>query len=125
MDNRLIQSAKQLNKRRHRRRVWTRSLLMLGCAVALGTIYVMSLPAITQEKDTYCGIKAHEHTVECYTKLADDKLYLMHLKLAIITAAELAKRRIVTAYDLRAGCGGNRIIVIDRKANHIYAHIRG
>ena len=72
MDNRLIQSAKQLNKRRRRRRAWTRGLLMLSCAVALGTIYVMSLPAITQEKDTFCGIKAHEHTTECYTKLVEE-----------------------------------------------------
>lgn len=69
MDNRLIQSAKQLNKRRRRRRAWTRGLLILSCVVALGTIYVMSLPAITQEKDTFCGSKAHEHTVECFTKL--------------------------------------------------------
>ena len=72
MDSRLIQSAKQLNKRRHRRRVWTRILLVLSCAVALGTIYVMSLPAVTQEKDIFCGIETHEHTAECYTKLVEE-----------------------------------------------------
>ena len=66
MDNRLVESAKQLNKRRRRRQAWTRSLIALGCVVMLSTVYIMSLPAITKEQDTFCGAEAHEHTDACY-----------------------------------------------------------
>lgn len=66
MDNRLVESAKQLNKRRRRRQAWTRSLVALGCVVMLSTVYIMSLPAITKEQDTFCGAEAHEHTDACY-----------------------------------------------------------
>lgn len=66
MDNRLVESAKQLNKRRRRRQAWTRSLIALGCVVMLSTVYIMSLPAITKEQNTFCGAEAHEHTDACY-----------------------------------------------------------
>ena len=58
MDNRLVESAKQLNKRRRRRQAWTRSLIALGCVVMLSTVYIMSLPAITKEQNTFCGAEA-------------------------------------------------------------------
>ena len=66
MDNRLVESARQLNKRRRRRQAWTRSLIALGCVVMLSTVYIMSLPAITKEQNTFCGAEAHEHTDACY-----------------------------------------------------------
>ena len=66
MDNRLVESARQLNKRRRRRQAWTRSLIALGCVVMLSTVYIMSLPAITKEQKTFCGAEAHEHTDACY-----------------------------------------------------------
>ena len=52
----------------------------LSCVVILSTIYILSQPAITQEQDTFCGMEAHTHDLDCYTRnrqlicdLAEDK----------------------------------------------------
>ena len=39
----------------------------LGCLVVFCTTYALILPAITQEKETFCGMEAHLHNNEqCY-----------------------------------------------------------
>ena len=54
-----------------RRRLWQRIVSVLSCAVVFCTTYALILPAITAEKETFCGIEEHTHTDECYAAVAD------------------------------------------------------
>lgn len=54
-----------------RRRLWQRIVSVLSCAVMFCTTYALILPAITAEKETFCGIEEHTHTDECYAAVAD------------------------------------------------------
>lgn len=53
----------QINKR------WRSAARVLAIIVVFCTTYMLILPAITMEQETYCGIENHAHTEECYIKL--------------------------------------------------------
>ena len=44
-----------------------RLLLTAACVVVFFVTYALILPAITLEKETYCGMEEHQHTDDCYT----------------------------------------------------------
>lgn len=50
------------------RSIWRRIVRVMACAVVFCTTYALILPAITMEQTHYCGLEAHEHTAECYTR---------------------------------------------------------
>lgn len=65
----------QINERRRnknkrvRRSRWTRLFALL---IAVATLYSLSLPAITQEKQTFCGMEEHKHSEACYESTDED-----------------------------------------------------
>ena len=70
MDYDLIPNEKLYKKRQRRRqrKRWQKVVSMLGCLVVFCTTYALILPAITQERATFCGMEAHSHGKACYTE---------------------------------------------------------
>lgn len=62
---------KKLLKDKARLKKWKRITLALSCVVVFCVVYALTLPAITLECKTICGMEEHTHTEECYQ---DDKL---------------------------------------------------
>lgn len=62
---------KKLFKDKARLKKWKRITLALSCVVVFCVVYALTLPAITLEGKTICGMEEHTHTEECYQ---DDKL---------------------------------------------------
>lgn len=62
---------KKLLKDKARLKKWKRITLALSCVVVFCVVYALTLPAITLEGQTICGMEEHTHTEECYQ---DDKL---------------------------------------------------
>lgn len=62
---------KKLLKDKARLKKWKRITLALSCVVVFCVVYALTLPAITLEGKTICGMEEHNHTEECYQ---DDKL---------------------------------------------------
>lgn len=62
---------KKLLKDKARLKKWKRITLALSCMVVFCVVYALTLPAITLEGKTICGMEEHTHTEECYQ---DDKL---------------------------------------------------
>lgn len=62
---------KKLLKDKARLKKWKRITLALSCVVVFCVVYALTLPAITLEGKTICGMEEHTHTEECYQ---DDKL---------------------------------------------------
>lgn len=62
---------KKLLKDKARLKKWKRITLALSCVVVYCVVYALTLPAITLEGKTICGMEEHTHTEECYQ---DDKL---------------------------------------------------
>lgn len=62
---------KKLLKDKARLKKWKRIALALSCVVVFCVVYALTLPAITLEGKTICGMEEHTHTQECYQ---DDKL---------------------------------------------------
>ncbi len=48
------------------RSIWQKFLTVLAVITVFITVYMLILPAITQEVPTYCGYKEHSHTDVCY-----------------------------------------------------------
>ncbi len=48
------------------RSIWQKILTFLAVVTVFITVYMLILPAITQEVPTYCGYKEHSHTDVCY-----------------------------------------------------------
>lgn len=61
----------KLLKDKARLKKWKRITLALSCVVVFCVVYALTLPAITLEGKTICGMEEHTHTRECYQ---DDKL---------------------------------------------------
>lgn len=66
---------KKLLKDKARLKKWKRITLALSCVVVFCVVYALTLPAITLEGKTICGMEEHTHTEECYQdeKLVCDK----------------------------------------------------
>lgn len=62
---------KKILKDKARLKKWKRITLALSCVVVFCVVYALTLPAITLEGKTICGMEEHTHTEECYQ---DDKL---------------------------------------------------
>ena len=61
----------KLLKDKARLKKWKRITLALSCVVVFCVVYALTLPAITLEGKTICGMEEHTHTEECYQ---DDEL---------------------------------------------------
>lgn len=48
------------------RKIFRNFVRIMGCIVAFVTTYALILPAITMEKDSFCGFEEHAHTEACY-----------------------------------------------------------
>lgn len=69
MENWVNSRVEQLKIARQRER---RRQIVIGCLailVVLCTAYVLSMPAITMERDAICGLDEHVHTEACYTEV--------------------------------------------------------
>lgn len=64
--NDVKQQAGPYVKRQHKRSIWHKIVRFMACIVVFCTTYALILPAITAEKEYFCGMEAHEHTEECY-----------------------------------------------------------
>lgn len=62
--------ASQLIKQRRYKR-WQILVSILASIVVFVTIYLLILPAITEETKLYCGHEEHIHTDECYSCYAE------------------------------------------------------
>lgn len=62
---------KKLLKDKARLKKWRRITLALSCVVVFCVVYALTLPAITLEGKTICGMEEHTHTEECFK---DDEL---------------------------------------------------
>ena len=57
---------KKLLKDKARLKKWKKITLALSCVVVFCVVYALTLPAITLEGKTICGMEEHTHTEECY-----------------------------------------------------------
>ena len=55
----------KLIKEKGRVKRWHRLVTVLACIVVFWTTYVMIMPAITMERETYCGYAGHIHSEAC------------------------------------------------------------
>lgn len=62
---------KKLLNDKARLKKWKKITLALSCVVVFCVVYALTLPAITLEGKTICGMEEHTHTEECFQ---DDKL---------------------------------------------------
>lgn len=62
-----LRPAEKYARQRRNRSVWKRIVAALACMVVFVTTYMLILPAITAEKQTYCGNEEHEHTLQCFS----------------------------------------------------------
>lgn len=62
---------KKLLKDKARLKKWKRITLALSCVVVFCVVYALTLPAITLEGKTICGMEEHTHSEGCYQ---DDEL---------------------------------------------------
>lgn len=62
---------KKLLNDKARLKKWKKITLALSCVVVFCVVYALTLPAITLEGKTICGMEEHTHTEECYQ---DDEL---------------------------------------------------
>lgn len=58
---------RRMVKQERRRKTWKRVLSAMMCLVVFVTTYVLILPAITMETNTFCGIEEHVHDEKCYS----------------------------------------------------------
>lgn len=69
-----LRQAAQYTKQNRRRRIWRRIVSVLACIVVFCTTYALILPAITQEKDTICGLEEHTHSESCYAQITSEEV---------------------------------------------------
>ena len=59
MDNGMMPNAKRYTNRRRQWKRWQKLVSVLGCIVVFCTTYALIIPAITQERETFCGMEEH------------------------------------------------------------------
>lgn len=67
MQGKLYKDAEAFNKKYKNRRRWYTALVVMAAVVVFCTTYALIMPAITMEKETFCGLSEHTHSDECYT----------------------------------------------------------
>ncbi len=55
-----------LSVRLMNRKNWRRIVVVLAAIVVFCTVYMLVLPAMTMERETYCGLQEHDHGDGCY-----------------------------------------------------------
>ena len=68
MQNKQLSGAAPYVRQGKRRRTWHKALLGLAGAVVFATTYALMLPAVAQELPVHCGVEAHTHTEDCFTR---------------------------------------------------------
>ena len=48
---------------------WHKLVTALACVVVFCTTYALILPAVTMERETFCGYTEHTHTDACYSQV--------------------------------------------------------
>lgn len=66
MEKKMLKQENKFLQRQKKRKRWYRAVSILSCFVVFCTVYALILPAITMEKQTYCG-EEHTHTLACYS----------------------------------------------------------
>ena len=56
-----IERVRKFLTSRKKYRLWKRIVSGMGIVVVFITTYMLILPAITMERPTYCGLRAHPH----------------------------------------------------------------
>lgn len=74
MKNTQLKKFAQIVKADRNRRTWRKIVQFMACIVVFVTTYVLILPAVTAEKEYFCGFDAHEHTAECYIQETEETL---------------------------------------------------
>lgn len=64
-------SAEQYLLKKHWKDIWQRIVIALACVVVFCTTYALILPAITQERDGFCGLEEYTHTESCYAQVPE------------------------------------------------------
>ena len=67
--NKIPQEAEAYTREHRRKKKWLITMACLAAAVALCTVYALSMPAITMEnaqQKLACPLSVHQHTDECY-----------------------------------------------------------
>ena len=77
MESNLEQRMKKYAKKNSRKKIWLKILSVLSAAVVFCTTYALILPAITQERETFCGTEEHTHSESCLA--AEEKVLLCEL----------------------------------------------
>ena len=72
MEHELLRNAEKFQKKRQKKKIWQRIISALGCVVVFCVTYALVLPAITEEKATFCGKEEHIHKDACYTQTAGE-----------------------------------------------------
>ena len=72
MEHELLRNAEKFQKKRQKKKIWQRIISALGCVVVFCVTYALVLPAITEEKETFCGKEEHIHEDACYTQTASE-----------------------------------------------------
>lgn len=57
-------------RQRRNRRIWRNCVSVMACVVVFCVTYALIIPAITMEKEAFCGIEAHVHEESCYNSTA-------------------------------------------------------
>ncbi|MBE6900706.1 MAG: Cna B-type domain-containing protein [Ruminococcaceae bacterium] len=68
MESNLEQRMKKYAKRNKRKKIWMKVLSVLSAVVVFCTTYALILPAITQEREVFCGKEEHIHSEACLAK---------------------------------------------------------
>lgn len=73
----LLKKAEKLNHLRRQKTALHRLVHFLSFFVVFCTTYALILPAITQERETFCGMNEHKHDEACYIRNAEDAVYVL------------------------------------------------
>ena len=68
-----LPGAEVYTQQNHRRRIWQKVVGGLACVVVFCTTYALILPAITQEREVFCGQEEHIHEESCYEQTSAKK----------------------------------------------------
>lgn len=69
MQRKHLSEVERYAKQNRRRSIWRKIVGAMACVVVFCTTYALILPAITQEKETLCGMEEHIHTDSCYVQV--------------------------------------------------------
>ena len=96
MDYGVMPKAQRYTTRRRQWKRWQKVVSVLGCLVVFCTTYALIIPAITQERETFCGMEEHIHGKDC-------KAQTVLTELVCTTAEGEGHIHGDSCYELRSG----------------------